>query len=463
MESTDIAIIGAGPGGYVAALYAAQNGASVTLIEKSDAGGTCLNRGCIPTKSLVVASKIYHECKAASRYGIDLGGEINYDWSRVTARMNNVSSTVRRGVEALISNRKINYVQGTAKFLDNKTLKINDDNEVSAKHIIVATGSSPVKPANFEFDGLHIATSDEFLKWDSLPADICIIGEGIIACELAFILNSFGVKVTMVGMEPRPLPTLDHDVSVVIQREMKKRKIKFVGNTRVEQATRKEDRVIIQSETGEVIVESERVLVCIGRMSNTMNSELNNTSIKLSPKGSILVDVECRTSVDNIYAIGDVNANCMLAHSASREAKLVVNTILNMPDPGIDYECIPWSIFTDPEVAVVGKSEAQAIKEGFNIEIGRFDIRGIGKAQVLGELSGIIKVIVDQDSSLILGVHIVGPHATELIQHAGMAVKNHSTVTQLLDQVYSHPTISEAMYEAFEDAHTQAIHKLLKT
>ena len=463
MENTDVAIIGAGPGGYVAALYAAQNGARVTLIEKSHVGGTCLNRGCIPTKSLVVASKIFRECKMAERYGIDIKGNVDYDWSRVAARMNNVSSTVRKGVEALISNRKINYLQGAATFLNNKTLRVNNDNQISAKHIVIATGSSAAKPAHFDFDGIHIATSDDFLHWDSLPADICIVGEGIIACELAFVLESFGVKVVMIGMESRPLPMLDHDVSVVIQREMKKRKIRFIANTRVEQIIRKGERVTIQNERAEVIIESERALVCVGRTPNTTGSELGNTSIQLSPTGSIMVDEKCQTTVNNIYAIGDVNANCMLAHSASRQAKLAINTILNIPDPGIDYACIPWSIFTDPEVAVVGKSAAQAIEEGFNIETGRFDIRGIGKAQVLGELSGIIKVIVDRQSSLILGVHIVGPHATELIQHAGLAVKNHSTVAQLLDQVYSHPTVSEAVFEALEDAHTQAIHKPLKT
>ncbi len=459
----NIAIIGAGPGGYVAALHAAHKGAKVTLIENSYAGGTCLNKGCIPTKSLVTASQLMRELGHADRFGINVGNNISYDWSKVIGRMNSVSSTMRKGVEALIANRKIEFIQASASFLNDKTLQLDSGGELTPDNIIIATGSVPIKPNHLEFDGMQIATSDDFLQWQSLPDDICIIGEGIISCELAFILESFGVKVTIIGMEEKPLPTLDHDVSSVIQREMRKRKIKFIGKTKVQQLKRSEQGITVIGENDSMIAESERVLVCIGRMANTAKCNLSNTTIKMSEKGSILVDRQCRTSVSNIFAIGDVNANCMLAHSAAREGKMAINAILGINDEGIDYGIIPWSIFTSPEVAVVGKSEAKAVQDGFDIKTGSFDIRGIGKAQVQGELSGIVKVVIDRKTACVLGVHIVGPHATELIQHAGLAVKQGLKLEQLLEQVYSHPTISEGVQEAFEDAHDQAIHKLLKT
>tara|TARA_R110002096_G_scaffold80787_2_gene188928 strand:+ start:254 stop:1666 length:1413 start_codon:yes stop_codon:yes gene_type:complete len=464
INDADIAIIGSGPGGYVAALYAAQNGAKVCLIEKSHVGGTCLNVGCIPTKSLVASSSIVNKCANSTQYGIDISGSVVPNWTSILERANKVSSTIRKGVEGLINNRSIELVQGEATIIDRNTISVNDKSIVTAKHIIIATGSVPAMPNQLSIDHEKILISDDILTLKSLPKSIAIIGEGVIACEFAFIFNSLGVEVTVIGMESRPLPTLDLDISKVVVREMKKKKIKFLGSTFVQGIKKQPDDVCIIGDDDTALLNAERALVCIGRTPNTSNLGIENLGIKLNERNGILVNEYCQTNIPNIYAIGDVNANCMLAHSASKQGKVTINHISKKPDnEPMDYESIPWCIFTEPEIGVVGKTEDQARQAGFNIKVGKFDIRGIGKAQVLGQLSGLVKVVIDADTDTVLGVHIIGCNATELIQHATLVVYKKMKANDLMEQVFSHPTISESIQEAFDDAYDQAIHKLLKT
>ncbi|MGH8670960.1 MAG: dihydrolipoyl dehydrogenase [Burkholderiales bacterium] len=455
-------IIGGGPAGYVAALHASARGARVTLIEAKELGGTCLNRGCIPTKTLISACSLMEKLRSASRFGIDIQGEIAWKWRDVQANMDKVVGTLVKGVGGLLSNRRVEFIHGHARLTDRRTVEIAGHGMVSGDFILICSGSRAARPPIFPFDGCRVVTSDELLKWDSLPLSLAIIGEGIIACEFAFALKALGTDVTMIGMEDRPLPTLDSDISTLVAREMKKRGIRFIGGSVVDGLDINADQVEI-SARGIPLACAERALVCVGRVPNSDRLNLEAINLITGPRGEIRVDEFMRTSVPGVYAAGDVTGGVMLAHAASAQAKLAVDHMLGNAPATIDEMTIPWAIFTSPEIACVGMAELAAKKRGIEVRCGKFDIRGLGKAQAIGELAGTVKVVADANTRRLLGVHIIGPHATDLIHEAVLLIGNGLPTECLVRTIHAHPTLSEAVLEATEDVFGQATHKILKS
>lgn len=454
-------VIGGGPAGYVGALYAAAHGLRVTLIDADRIGGTCLHRGCIPTKTLVAACSLLERIRRAGLFGIRIQGEVSAQWADVRGRVGDTVNALTKGVEGLLADRGVERVSGRARLIDARTVEIVGAGSIRGDCILVCTGSRPARPAAFTFDGAAVSTSDDLLAWETLPSSAAIVGEGVIASEFAFVLRSLGVAVIMVGMEARPLPTLDGDISAVIARELKRKKITFLGGRRVDRLRTSAAQVEVVGPDGPIVT-AERVLVCVGRAPNTAGIGLERAGIRTGNRGEIVVDAYMRTSAPGIYAAGDVTGRVMLAHAASAQARLAVDHMLGLPARRIDENTIPWAIFTSPEIGCVGLSEEAAIRRGYRVNCGRFDFRGLGKAQVMDELAGLVKVVAEAETGRLLGVHIAGAHASDIIHEAVVALSTGCTAEELVNIIHAHPTLSEAVAEAVEDVLGQAIHKPLR-
>lgn len=457
-----IIIVGGGPAGYVAALHASAHGARVTLIEEDVLGGTCLNRGCIPTKALVSACSLLEKLKGAAKFGIDLQGEVFAKWSDLRAGAHRVVQGMVQGVCGLLGQRQVEVISGRAQFIDEQTLQVEGHGNVQGDFILLCTGSRPVRPAAFPLDGKTVATSDDLLQWDSLPSSIAIVGEGVIACEFAFILNSVGVDVTVIGCAEMPAPTLDFDISAVLAREMRKRAVRFLGGVPVSSIEHESGKVRVSRGSADSVI-AERVLVCVGRMPNTRGLNLEAAGLSTGGRGEIWVDPYMRTCADRVYAAGDVTGRVMLAHAASAQSRLAVDHMLGLSPSPLDEALIPSAIFTAPEIGSVGLTEQAARAAGREVRCGKFDVRGLGKAQAMGELVGTTKVVADALTGSVLGVHIIGAHATDMIHEAAVAMRHGACVSDLVATVRAHPTLSEGLTEAAEDVFGQATHGPLKT
>jgi dihydrolipoamide dehydrogenase len=452
-----IIIVGGGPAGYVAALHASAYGARVTLIEEDALGGTCLNRGCIPTKALVSACSLLEKLKSAAKFGIELQGQVFAQWTDLQASAQRVVQGMVQGVTGLLGQREVEVIKGRAKFVEEGTLHVEGHGNVQGDFILLCTGSRPVRPAAFPFDGKTVATSDDLLQWDSLPSSVAIVGDGVIACEFAFILSTLGVSVTVIGGADRPAPVLDSDISGVLAREMRKKSIRFLGGVAVSQITHEDGHVKVSRGAADA-VEADRVLVCVGRLPNTAG--LNIEAVGLSPgtRGELWVDPFMRTCADRVYAAGDVTGRVMLAHAASAQARLAVDHMLGHAPTPLDEALIPSAIFTAPEIGCVGLTEEAARAAGREVRCGKFDVRGLGKAQAMGELVGMTKVVADALTGSVLGVHIIGAHASDMIHEAAVAMRHGACVSDLVATVRAHPTLSEGLTEAAEDVFGQATH-----
>lgn len=458
-----IVIVGAGPAGYTAALYASAHGCQVTVIEAEGLGGTCLQRGCIPTKTLVSATSLLEKIKQASFHGIHIQGEVMVHWTDLTKRISNVVETVTKGVRALFEDRRVELIKGYARLADSSSVEVAGHGRISGDCLLICTGSQPARPSLFLFDSSRIVTSDELLKWwGDLPGSVAIVGEGIVACEFAFILDSLGVKVTVVGMEERPLPTLDGDIVSVLTREMRKRGIAFIGKKKVEALDPLDDRIAVIAE-GREIASAERALVCVGRVPRSAGIGAEAIGLRTGSRGEIMVDPFMRTNLPRVYAAGDVTGRTMLAHAAAAQGRLAVAHMLGHPVSAIAEATVPWAIFTAPEIGCVGLTEQAARAKGIAVSCGKFDLRGLGKAHALGELAGMVKIVAEAETGRVLGVHIIGAHAAEMIHEAVLALRQGASVEDLLDTIHAHPTLSEAMSEAAEDVFGQATHKFLKS
>ncbi len=455
-----ITILGAGPGGYVAAIKAAQLGAEVTVIEESEVGGTCLNWGCIPTKTLIASAELLHKARNAKNFGLILDGNISPDIQKIVERKNKVVGIQTKGIRGLFKSWGIKLVEGRGVIVSPEKIEItgNDSSTgtVETDRIIIATGSKPAQIPVFPFDGIRILSSDHAINPDSIPESLLIIGAGVIGCEFAFIYNEFGSEVTMVEMMPNAVSTEDEEVSAILERELKKNKIKLLTDTSVEKVDVKEDGVSVQLSNGKT-VEAEKVLVSIGRAVNSKNIGLEAVGVKTGQRGEIIVDNKLQTSVEGIYAIGDVTGGIMLAHLASAEGMAAVENALG-GDSEINYNVIPAAIFTSPEIGSVGLREKQASQNGLKFKVGRFQFRGLGKAHAMGEISGLIKIIAEEETDKILGAHIIGPHASDLIHEIALAMQQHITAKDIAHTIHAHPTLSEGVMEAAEDVHGSAIH-----
>ena len=455
-----IAVLGAGPGGYVAAIKAAQLGASVTVIEDTEVGGTCLNRGCIPTKALVASAEVLDKAKNIHDFGIELNGDVIPNIQKILERKNKIVNIQVKGIRGLFKSWGIKILDGKGFIVSaNKirvALKDGGAEEVETDKIIIATGSRPAQIPIFPFDGEKILSSDDALNLNNIPSSLLIIGAGVIGCEFAFIYREFGSEVTMVEMMPRAVSTEDEEISEILEKELKKKKIKLITNIKVEKVEVKESSVQAFLSDGRAI-EAEKVLVSIGRAINSKDIGLENIGVKTGQRGEIIVNDKMETSIKGVYAVGDVTGGIMLAHMASKEGMIAAENAVG-GDAVINRSVVPAAIFTSPEIASVGLREKQALDKGYRIKIGRFQFRALGKAHAMGEISGLIKIIADEQNDKILGAHIIGPHASDLIHEIALAVNKGLTVKDIADTIHAHPTLSEGIMEAAEDVHDSAIH-----
>jgi dihydrolipoamide dehydrogenase len=461
MASYDLAVIGAGPGGYVAAIRAAQIGGRVVLIEKEELGGTCLNLGCIPTKAMIASAEVYKKIKEAADYGIIIEGEARPDLARIIERKDKIVSNLVKGVQVLLKSRGINNIKGLARFASPTTIEVSSSDgsteTIEAAASIIATGSRPASLPAFSLDGEKIISSDEAVSLKELPGHLLIIGAGVIGCEFAFLYHELGCRVSMVEVLERPLPFEDGETSQLIQRELKKRKVDLRTGTKVEKVEPKEDGKLLATLEGGENIEADLVLVSIGRKFNTDELGLEAAGVSLGERGEIVVNERMQTSAENIYAVGDVTGGALLAHKASTEGIVAAENAMGR-NRVMNYDVLPAGIFTMPEVGVVGLTEERAVKREIPYRVGRFPLRALGKAMCSGEIVGQVKVIAHEETDQILGVHIVGSHASDIIHEAATAMQAGMTATELGDVIHAHPTLSEAIMEAVHDVHGQAVH-----
>ncbi|HEX3204009.1 MAG TPA: dihydrolipoyl dehydrogenase [Nitrospiraceae bacterium] len=468
LMSGHIVILGSGPGGYVAAIRAAQLGARVTVIERDALGGVCLNCGCIPSKALLSVVELGDKAKKAADLGLLLEGSVGYDLTRMVARKNKIVDGLVKGIGTLFKTWSIEVLQGTGQLIDSRSVKVvkrdGSETTVSGDAIVIATGSSWPNLPLFPVDGKQIMTSKDALDADRAPATLLIVGGGVEGCEFAALFSGMGTGVVMVEMMPRILPLEDEEISAMMSRELTKRGVTTHVGTTVEKVERLDGSVKALLKNG-MSVETEQVLVSVGRGLNSKGIGLEKVGVTVGARGEIVVDARMETNVPGIYAIGDVVGKAMLAHVASAQGKIAVENILGHRRE-IDYRVVPAGIFTLPEIGRVGLTEQQAREEargrGDNpetaVKVGRFRYAGLGKAQGTGDTAGLFKIIADAGSGRLLGAHILGAHATDLIHELALAMEARLTVSQITDMIHAHPTFAEGILEAAEDVNGMAIH-----
>ena len=445
MAKYDVVVIGSGPGGYVAALRAAQLGKKACVVERDALGGVCLNRGCIPTKALAHAAEVCTLARHGERLGIQVG-EVSVDFAKVQANKDAVVNKLTSGVGFLLKRAKVDVVMGTARLAERGKVAValngGGEEALEADKIIIATGSEPARPKAISFDGPRVMTSDEALKLETLPASVFILGGGYIGCEFASIFAQLGSQVTVVEMLDGLLPLLDADVGSEITRALKKMKVKVHVGTKMESLEAGEGGVTARLSGGKS-VEAEIALVCVGRRLLSEELGLDDVGVAVE-NGAIRVDEHCETTVPGIYAIGDVTGKLMLAHVASAQGIVAVEHAAGQ-EARIDYRCVPAAVFTSPEVGMVGQTEAEA---GEGARAAKFPLQGLGRAVAMGETGGFVKIVADSETREVLGVHIVGPHASDVIAEGAIAMALEATVGELAWSVHAHPTLPEGIMEA---------------
>ena len=463
-----LAILGAGPGGYVAAIRAAQLGARVTVIENQALGGVCLNWGCIPSKALLSVVELGDKAKKAKDFGIQLSGPVTYDPTVMVARKNKVVATLVKGIATLFKTWNIEHVEGTGELLDARTIRVTKpdgtETRVVADGVIIATGSSWPNLPLFPIDGTQIITSKQALDLSRIPVSLLIVGGGVEGCEFASLYSGLGTQVTLVELVPRLLPLEDEEISQMMERELKKRGVDIRTGVTVDQIVRQPDLVTAHLRDG-LSLNVEQVLVSVGRGFNSRGIGLEKAGVQVGTRGEIVVNDRMETNVPGVYAIGDVVGKAMLAHVASAQGKVAVENFMGRPRT-IDYDVIPTGIFTLPEIGRVGLTEQQArdrcVAAGKDpqqsVKVGRFRYGGLGKAQATGDIQGLLKVVADAESDRILGVHILGAHAADLVHEAALAMHLGATVSRVAEMIHAHPTLAEGLMEAMEDVHGHAIH-----
>lgn len=454
IKEYDVVIIGGGTGGYVAAIRASQLGLKAAIVEKGKLGGTCLHAGCIPTKALLRSAEVYANTKNAEVYGV-IAPEVGFDFSKVQARKEGITDRLFKGVQHLMKKGKIDVYEGKGKILNTKEILVelnNDEQEVHlvSKNIVIATGSRPRTLPGLEADGKYVMTSDEALQMEELPKSIIIVGGGVIGIEWASLLVDFGVAVTVIEYADRILPTEDKDVSKEIQRLMKKKGVKIVTGAKVLPETmEKGDGISIKAEhkEKETLFSAEKLLVSVGRVSNIEGIGLEDMPLELN-RGSIYTNEFYQTTVPGIYAIGDVIGGLQLAHVASHEGIIAIEHIAGLNPSPLDYTLVSKCVYCSPEVASVGLTEEQAKEKGYQVKIGKFSFRAIGKALVFGESDGFVKLVVEEGTNKLLGTHMVGPHVTDMITEAALAQVLEATSMDIAHTIHPHPTLAEAIGEA---------------
>ena len=461
MSTYDLGIIGGGPGGYVAAIKAAQLGGSVCLIEKGEWGGTCLNRGCIPTKTLFSVANLATQIQDASAFGVNINGDAAIDYSQVLTHKISVVQQLTGGIAQLLKANGIDTFNGIATLTDRNTIIVSKPDgtteRLNAKNIIIATGSEPAEPPIFEIDESQVLTTTGILNLTDLPESLLIVGGGVSGCEFASIFNALGCNVTVLELLPTILATEDVQVIRHIQLFMKRKGITLHTGAKLTHVKKSDAGVTAVLESGEELT-AQKMLVSIGRRYNTDGIGLEKVGVR-TEGGKIVVDARMQTNVAGIYAVGDVASRYLLAHVASAEGKVAAQNCL-ADSTEMDYQVIPWCVFTLPEIGHVGMTEKEATDEGYEVKIGRFPYAANGKALGLRETDGFVKTVSDADSGDILGVHIVGAQASILIHEAAVAIRTGATAMDIAGTVHAHPTLAEIVMESAEAAYDRAIHSL---
>ena len=467
MEQFDVVIIGSGPGGYVAAVRGAQVGLKVAIIEKENGarlGGTCGLRGCIPTKALLNAAHLYEKAGHFENFGL-IVKDLSYDWTKVQKYKSDVVAKNSSGVGYLMKKNKVTVFNGFGKISGKGKVEVAYDGSkketIDTKNIIIATGSVVRPIPGFETDGKQIVNSDQILELTTVPKSMVVLGSGAVGVEFASVYSRFGSDTTVVELLDRIVPFEDAEVSKELERSFKKRGIKCLTGVKMDklEKTKKSVKVSGKDSKGkDISLEAEMLLVAIGRMPYLENLGLENTKVVVNPRGTIKVNEYCETDEPGVFAIGDVIDTAWLAHLASKEGILVVEKLAGKKVEPINQRLVPNCTYCDPEVASVGLTEAKAKEEGYDVKVGKFPFSASGKARILGETDGFVKIVSEKKYDEVLGVHIIGPHATELLAEACVAMQLETTADELGRTIHAHPTVSESVMEAAEGVHDLTIH-----
>jgi dihydrolipoamide dehydrogenase len=455
----DVTVIGGGPGGYTAAIRAAQVGLKTALVEKDkELGGTCLLRGCIPTKELLHSAEVVETVRQAEEFGVSVSG-VNFHFDAVQKRKDRIVRKLAKGVEYLMKKNKITVFNGTGRLAGKGQVAVTSADgkkqNISTKNVVIATGSVPRTLPNIDIQTPRVVTSDEILELKEVPKSLIVLGAGAVGVEFASVYKRFGSDVTVIELLPRVVPIEDEETSAELQRAFRKRGIKTMTSTRFESAKVGKDAVEITYKDAsgkEGKLAAETLLVAVGRRPFTDGLGLEGTKVEVD-RGYLKVDEYMRTAEPNVYAIGDVVPTPWLAHVAAKEGILAVEHIAGKNPQPINYNRVPNCTYCDPEIGSVGYTEAKAREKGHEVKVGKFPFSALGKAMILGETEGFVKVVTDAKYDEVLGVHIIGPHATDLLAEACVAVGLEATAEELGRIMHAHPTLSEAVMEAAEAVH----------
>jgi dihydrolipoamide dehydrogenase len=464
MSNYDVVVVGAGPGGYVAAIRAAQLGLKTAIVEKEWLGGVCLNVGCIPSKSLLKNAEVAHTLRERGKeFGFRFDN-LELDYGIAVKRSRQVSGRLTRGVGFLMKKNNIDVHMGTAKLIAKDTIAVMDAEgkvgELISKNIIIATGASPFILPSVEVDGEKVLTYREAILQDKLPESVIIVGSGAIGVEFATVWNSYGVDVTIVEMLPRIVPNEDEEISAELAKAFAKNKIKTLTNHRVESIETNDQGVTVKAthKDSQVSLKADQVLLAISFKPNTADLGLEDVGVALTQRGAIEIDEHMATSVPGIWAIGDVTAKLMLAHVASAQGIICAENIAGVKTTTLDYVMMPRATYCQPQIASFGWTEAQAKEQDYDIEVGRFPFQANGKALGLGDYTGWVKIISNKKYGEILGAHLIGPEVTELLPELTLAQLMELTPAEIARNVHAHPTLSEVLMEAAHAIEGQAIH-----
>jgi len=459
MGKMKVVVIGAGPGGYVTSIRAAQLGANVILVEKDKVGGTCLNRGCIPTKSLLRSIEALIMLRKAGDFGIEVK-EAKLDFPKIMGRKQRIIGQLQKSIHQLLKANRIEFISGNATLVNPHKISLQTNQrveDIEADRIIIATGSEPVLPKIFDFGHPAVLTSNEVLELTEVPKTLLILGAGVIGVEFATIFSALGTQVTMVEMMEQILPTEDKRIANQMQYILEEQGINIFTGTKMEGITNYgSNSITARLDNGEEFT-SEKILVSIGRQPNSKGLGLEKVGVTVGAKGNILVNEGMESSVKGIYAIGDVIGGILLAHVASAEGIVAAENAMGA-DSRMDYSTVPNCIYTMPEIASVGLTADKAQEIAKKVKIGRFPFGACSKAVILGEEDGFVNIIVDQETDRVLGAQIMGPHATELISELALAIRWGITAEQIGATIHPHPTLAESIMEAAHSAHGRAIH-----
>jgi dihydrolipoamide dehydrogenase len=463
-QKVEAVVIGGGPGGYVAAIRLGQLGKETVLVEKEKLGGVCLNVGCIPSKALIRVAKLKNRVEAAKQIGLEVDN-VRLDMEKVQTWKESVVSRLVSGVEYLCKSNHVRIIKGDARFNGPNSIEVKSaagNETIETKNTIIATGSRPVEIPGFRFDGNTVVTTTEMLALHEVPKNLVVVGAGVSGLEMATMYAQLGSKVTVIELLDQLLPgvVLDTEIIRIVERAFRKLGIEYHVKSRAKEY--REGKVFVTLEDGkEIAFPCDKVLVSVGRRPNSDQLGLEKTGVKIDQHGWIQVDKKLQTSVPGVYAIGDVIGPPLFAHKASKDGVVAAEVIAGMNSEA-DYRGIAWAIFTDPEIASVGLTEQQAKEKGYNPLIGKFPFSALGRALLAGETEGFVKIVADKESELVLGVHVIGPEASDLISEAALAVEMGATLEDIGFTIHPHPTLPEAIMEAAEAAKGKAIHIMQK-